>query len=203
MARSEQIFMNRLIVLLMAAAPLLFGCGTNVNYRAANKPESMEIMKDTLNVYPGDVRRNLELYTNDGVAWAGIIVRTEAKTGADGLIHAVTTFEHHYFDWLEDRRFGGVQLNVSPRGEGLFRTDWVLRGNIPEAGSPEAENFASPGKLAIVYGVPEKVEDGTVVLRYRFLRVVDADDYNTNRFDYGRFGEPFHSIDNPAGQPKP
>ena len=64
---------------------------------------------------------------------------------------------------------------MSPRGEGLFRTDWVLRGNGPEAGTEAAESFASPGKLAIVYGVPEKVEDGTVVLRYRFLRVVDAD----------------------------
>jgi len=194
--------MNRLIVLLLAAAPLLFGCATNVNYRAANKPEGTEIKKDSLNVYPGDVRRNLELYTNDGVGWAGIIVRTEAKMGADGLIHAVTTFEHHYFDWLEDRGFGGAQLNVSPRGEGLFRTDWVLRGNGPEAGTEAAESFASPGKLALVYGVPEKVEDGTVVLRYRYLRVVDEDDYNTNRFDYGRFGEPFRSVDNPPAKPK-
>ncbi len=31
---------------------------------------------DLLDVYPGDVRRNLELYTNVGVGWAGIIVRT-------------------------------------------------------------------------------------------------------------------------------
>jgi hypothetical protein len=194
--------MNRLIALLLAAAPFLFACASNVIYRAASKPESAEMKKDMLDVYPGDIRRNLELYTNAGVGWAGIILRTEAETGADGLIHAVTTFEHHYFDWEEDCHFGGVQLNISPRGEGLFRTDWVLRRKNAEAGGAAAESFASPGKLAIVYGVPEKVENGTVVLRYRFLRVVDADDYNTNRFDYGRFGEPFRYIDNPPGQPK-
>ena len=157
--------------------------------------------KDMLDVYPGDVRHNLDLYTNAGVGWAGIILHTEAKTGADGLIHAVTTFEHHYFDWEEDRYLGDVQLNLSPRGEGLFRTDWVLRRNDPEAGSAAAESYAGPGKLAIVYGVPEKVENGTVVLRYRFLRVVDADDYSTNKFDYGRFGEPFRYLDNLPGTP--
>ena len=93
-------------------------------------------------------------------------------------------------------------MNLSPRGEGPFRTAWVLRGEGAEADAA-AESFASPGKLAIVYGVPEKVEDGTVVLRYRFLRMVDVDGFNTNRFDYGRFGEPFRYIDNPPGKPKP
>jgi hypothetical protein len=193
--------MNRLIALLLASVPFLFACASNVFYRAASKPESTEMNKDMLDVYPGDVRHNLDLYTNAGVGWAGIILHTEAKTGADGLIHAVTTFEHHYFDWEEDRYLGDVQLNLSPRGEGLFRTDWVLRRNDPEAGSAAAESYAGPGKLAIVYGVPEKVENGTVVLRYRFLRVVDADDYSTNKFDYGRFGEPFRYLDNLPGTP--
>jgi hypothetical protein len=196
--------MNRLIALLLGLAPLLFGCASHhVTYRAATLPESTEMKSDLLDVYPGDIRRNLELYTNAGVGWAGIIVRTEAHTGTDGMIHAVTTFEHHYFDWQEDRRFGRVQLNLSPRGEGIFRMDWVLRGKDAEGGVEATENFASPGKLAIVYGVPEKVEDGTVVLRYRFLRMVDEGGFNTNRLDYGRFGEPFRYIDNPPGQPKP
>jgi hypothetical protein len=194
--------MNRIIALFLGLAPLLFGCATNVAYRAAHLPEYTEMKSDLLDVYPGDIRRNLDLYSNAGVGWAGIVVHTEASTGADGMIHARTTFEHHYFNWKEDRHFGRVQLNLSPRGEGLFRTDWVLRGNGAVGGAEAAENFASPGKLAIVYGVPEKVEDGTVVLRYRFLRMVDEDGFNTNRLDYGRFGEPFRYIDNPPGQPK-
>ncbi len=193
--------MNRLIALLLGAVPFLFACATDVTYLAATRPENTEIIKDKLDIYPGDIRQNLDLYTNAGVGWAGIILHTDAETGKDGLIHAKTTFEHHYFNWEEDRCFGEVQLNVSSHGEGLFCTDWVLRRNDPMAGSDAAESFASPGKLAIVYGVPEKVEDGTVVLRYRYLRVVDMDDYNIDRFDYGRFGEPFHPIDIPPAQP--
>ncbi len=195
--------MNRLIALLLAAAPFLCSCASNVVYRAGSGPERAEMKRDMLDVYPGDIRRNPELYTHAGVGWAGIITRTEAAAGPDGLIHAVTTFEHHYFDWEEDHRLGDIQLHLSPRGEGLFRTEWVLRRNDPAAGSAAAEDYASPGKLAIVYGVPEKVDNGTVVLRYRFLRVVEAADYNTNKFDYGRFGEPIRYVDHPPGQPKP
>ena len=194
--------MNRIIALLLAAGPFLFGCAANVIYRAGSQPESAEMKRDMLDVYPGDVRRNLDLYANTGVGWAGIITRTEAQTGPDGLIHAVTTFEHRYFDWEEDHRFGRIHLNLSPRGEGLFRTEWVLRPSDPAVGGAAAESLAGPGKLAIVYGVPEKVDGGTVVLRYRFLRVVEAGAYSTNKFDYGRFGEPFRYIDNPAGKPK-
>jgi hypothetical protein len=195
--------MNRLIALLLAAVPFLFACASNVMYRAASLPERVEMKQDLLDVYPADIRRNPELYTNTAVGWAGIIRHTEAVTGPDGLIHAVTTFEHHYFDWQEDRRFGRIQLNLSPRGEGLFRADWVLRRTDAAAGGAAAESFAGPGKLAIVYGVPERVENGTVVLRYRFLRVVEAEDYNTNKFDYGRLGEPFRYIDNPPAKPTP
>jgi len=195
--------MNRLFALLLAAAAYLFACASNVVYRAGSRAESAEMKQDLLDVYPGDIRRDLELYTNAGVAWAGIITRTDAETGPDGWIHAVTTFEHHYFDWEEDHRLGDLRLNLSPRGEGLFRVEWVLRRTGPEGGREAAESFASPGKLAIVYGVPERVENGTVVLRYRFLRVVEAADYSTNKFDYGRLGEPFRYIANPPGKPNP
>jgi hypothetical protein len=195
--------MNRLIAWLLAAVPFLFACASNVAYQPASQPESAEMERDLLNVYPGDIRRNLDLYADTGVGWAGIILRTEAATGPDGLIHAVTTFEHHYFDWEEDHRPGHIQLNLSPRGEGLFRTEWELRRADAEAGGAAAESYAGPGKLAIVYGVPVGVEGGTVVLRYRFLRVVEPPDFNTNKFDYGRFGEPFRYIDNPPGKPTP
>jgi hypothetical protein len=195
--------MNRLIALLLAAVPFLFACSSNAPYRPASFPEKAELKRARTIAYPEDIRQDLDSYTNTGVAWAGIILSTQAKPGPDGLIHATTIFEHHYFNWTEGRGFRSLHLSVSPRGEGLFRADWVLRRTDPAAGSPAAESFARPGKLAIVYGVPQEVEDGTVVLRYRFLRVFDADQFNTNQLDYGRARQPFQSTVNPPVQPTP
>jgi hypothetical protein len=64
-----------------------------------------------------------------------------------------------------------------------------------DASAESTEKYAAPGKVAVIYGVPEKVDaDGTVVLKYRYLRIVDKNHFTTNEFDYGRMGEPFHVI---------
>ena len=189
--------MKRVIALALAVLPFLFSCASNEMYKPASKPETIENDKDLLDIYPGDIRRNLDLYTNVGVGWAGIVVKTTARDGADGLIHATTTFDHHYFDWQQDRNVHGIQLSLSPRGEGPFRTEWVLNRADTGVSPAAAIAFASPGTLAIVYGVPLRVDDGTVVLKYRYLRIISPEHYTTNEFDYGRFGEPFRYIDNP------
>ena len=89
----------------------------------------------------------------------------------------------------------GVTLFVSPRGEGLFRAKWRMDKVGRDATAASAEKYAGPGKLALVYGVPEKVNaDGTVVLKYRYLRILGADQFSTNQFDYGRFGASFCAI---------
>ncbi|MGD1086062.1 MAG: hypothetical protein ABSA47_15105 [Verrucomicrobiota bacterium] len=195
--------MNRFTALALAVLPCLFSCSSNGIYRPASKPERLEYARDILDVYPGDIRRNPDLYTNIGVGWAGVIQSARATNGPDGLIHAVTTFEQRYFDWEQDSHWGGARLSVSPRGEGLFRTEIVLRRAAPDADLASAEQFASPGSLAIVYGVPEAVEDGVVILKYRYLRVIPPDQYSISRFDYGRFGEPVRYLGNPPPAPKP
>ena len=128
------------------------------------------------------------------VVWVGIIRSTDAYEEDDGdRIMADTVFEHHYFDWVQDGKGKGVKLSVSPRGEGLFRIV-AHEQNGPDATAESAEKYAGQGKLAIVYGVPESVDtNGTVVLKYRYLRILDADQFSTNEFDYGRMGEPFRA----------
>jgi hypothetical protein len=196
--------MNRAIVLTLLTVPFFVSCVsmTNAPYQPANKPETIEYGRDVLDAYPGDVRTNLDAYSNIGVAWAGIIQDTTVESGPGGLIYATTTLDHHYFDWQENRDCHGVQLCVSPRGEGPFRVKWEMSKNDPEASVDDAAKFAAPGKLAIVYGVPERVEDGTVVLRYRYLRVLDSSHFATNVFDYSRFGEPFTYIYSPPVKPQ-
>jgi hypothetical protein len=64
-------------------------------------------------------------------------------------------------------------LLISPRGEGQFRMRWH-EPQGPDATENDAIKYATPGKLAIVYGTPESVdEDGTIVLRYHYIRILD------------------------------
>jgi hypothetical protein len=198
----QQHYMIRIFVAAFFALPVLVSCVSNgsrvgnESYQPATKPEQIEFARDRLDVYPDDVRKVPATYVGAAVAWAGIIRNTDAREADErGQIVADTVFEHHYFDWVQNNNGRGVQLFVSPRGEGLFRAEWRLDKIGRAATAESAENYAAPGKLALVYGVPEKVDaDGTVVLKYRYLRILGADQFSTNKFDYGRFGEPFRAI---------
>ncbi len=191
--------MIRIFVLALFALNVLVSCVSRVSdvpYRPASKPEKIEFANDRLDVYPDDVRKTPVTHTNAPVAWVGIIRSTDAFEESSGdTIVAETVFEHHYFDWVQDGKGGSVRLNVSPGGEGLFRTRWHLDKTQPEATAASAEKYAGKGKLAVVYGIPETVEsNGTVVLKYRYLRVLDKEHFDTNVFDYGRMGESFRVL---------
>jgi hypothetical protein len=182
-----------LLVLLLASG-LLVSCAYNRPYHPASRPEKIEYRKAMLDVYPEDVRQHLDQYTNSIVAFAGIIRSSDAYVTDDpAIIRVESTFEHHYFDWQEDRLFCRQHLLPSPRGEGLFRTDFLLRKKRPDVSLADAEKYAAPGKLAIVFGTPEIVQDCVVVLKYRYIRIINKN-FRTDQFDYGRFGEPFQWI---------
>jgi hypothetical protein len=191
--------MIRNFVVAFSALTVLVSCVSRVgneSYQPATKPEKIEFARDRLDVYPDNVRKNPATYIGAAVVWAGIIRSTEAREGDEGgKIVADTVFEHHYFDWVQNNNGRGVELSISPRGEGLFRAKWHMDKVGKDATAESAEKYAGQGKLAIVYGVPEKVDaDGTVVLKYRYLRILGVDCFSTNKFDYGRFGEPFRAI---------
>ncbi len=187
--------MNRVIALSLLALPLLVvSCAHNTPYRAANSHEQTEYHKSLIDLYPDDVRRNLDQYTNSVVAWAGVIRDTEAHETNNNMFVATTTVDHRYYDWESDRAWGGDQINLSPRGEGSFRIEWMIHRRVADATTEDAEKYAAPGKMVIVYGVPDGIEDNTIVLKYHFLRVIEKDHFNTKQYDYGRFGQPVHYI---------
>jgi hypothetical protein len=185
--------MIRHFALTLFAASFLASCAShsNVPYEPANKPEQCEYKRASINVYPDDVRKDIDRYTNTPVAWVGVIRSTDAiEEDYGGKIRADTIFEHHYFDWLEDEHSGDVKLVVSPRGEGLFSSRWRMSKEVVEASAHDAEKFAHSGKLAIVYGVPESVkDDGTIVLKYQYIRILNRHHFTTNDLNYGRLGE--------------
>jgi hypothetical protein len=182
--------MMRHIALAVIAAGCFVACESNGPYQPINTPEEIEYKQARLDVYPEDVRNDLAHYTNTPVAWVGVIRSTDAQEDdKGGKISALTTFDHHYFDWEQDTD-PGLNLLVSPRGEGEFACHWKLKKKDNDAGADDAEKFAHKGKLAIVYGVPESVmPDGTVVLTYRYLRIVSRSHFVTNYISYGRLGE--------------
>jgi len=189
--------MKTTFVLTTLAAGLLASCSSNAPYHPASRPEKIEFRKDRLDVYPEDVRKNPARYASLRVAWAGIIVSNDAaEDDFGGKIRMNTLFEHHYFDWEQDDRAGGARLIISPRGEGLFRMRWSMFRNDPDSSYLDALQFAAPGKLAIVYATPESVaDDGTIVLGYHYIRILDPGHFTANELDYGRIGEPFHPLD--------
>lgn len=169
----------------------------NETYQPENKAERTELRRDRVDIYPEDVRTNLDAYTNQGVAWVGYIQSTDAQEeDQGGKISAYTVFEHRYFNWVQNSNGKKTKLFISPRGEGLFRTHWHLNKTGDFATAESAQKYAGEGKMAIVYGLPERIDaDGGVVLKYRYLRLLNSDEYSTNEFDYGRFGSPMHKIE--------
>jgi len=195
----QQYFMIRIFVVAFSALTVLVSCVSRVgneSYQPVTKPEQIEFARDRLDIYPDDIRKDPAFHAGAGVVWTGIIRSTDAREeDQGGQIVAYTVFEHHYFDWVQYNNGQEVTLFVSPRGEGLFRAKWRLDKKGRDATAESAEKYAGQGKLALVYGVPEKVDaDGTVVLKYRYLRILGADHFSMNKFDYGRFGEPFRAI---------
>lgn len=203
LAFTKTTFMIRYFALTLLAASFLASCASHSNalYEPASKPEECQYKLASINVYPDDVRRDIDRYTNTPIAWVGIIRSTDAvEEDFGGKIRADSVFEHHYFDWLDDQHSGG-KLVVSPRGEGFFASRWHMKKETIEATAYDAEKFAHPGKLAIVYGVPESVkDDGTIVLKYQYIRILGHHQFTTNDLNYGRLGEQAGNI---IGAPHP
>lgn len=173
----------------------------SLTYQPVTKPEEIEFCKDTPTVYPDQVRQHLSLYTNTPVIWVGIIRSTDAQEeDTSSKIRLDTVFEHHYFDWRQQGDEKDLTLRVSGRGEGRFRARWYVHRTTKYMDSDEveagdAEKFAGPGKLAVFYGVPQSVDpDGTIVLKYHYVRLLPQKDYTTNGIDYGRVISTFRPL---------
>lgn len=190
--------MKPYLLLTVLAAASLVSCTSNVPYRPVTKSEKIEFRNDRLDVYPDDVRQDIARYSKLRVAWAGIIVSNDATEHDDSSrIQMDTVFEHRYFDWEQDDSGSGVRLLISPRGEGFFRMRWHVKEEDMDATYKDAMKYARPGKLAIVYGSPESVtDDGTIIMRYHYIRILGPAHFTANELDYGRLGSgPFRPVD--------
>ena len=186
------------VLLMMLVAGLLMSCAHTAPYKPTNADEKVEFTHDHINVYPEDVRKYPDRYTNMTLVWAGLIV-TNGATEEDlgGKIRMETLVDHRYFDWQQERINGNPMLLVSPRGEGFFTMQWDVEKTDSASTYEDAMKYAAPGKLAILYGTPLSVDDdGVIRMRYHYIRVLDRTEFSTDFITYGRTGkEPFKPVD--------
>src|SRR4051812_46969455 len=110
---------------LLLCCITLWGCpglvpGTQ-SYKGFSSAEEQYFKQASKEIYPNDVRNNLEKYQSSKIAWPGVIteVRTTDQSGTAELTFVI---EHHYYNWLLDYSIQSEKIFLSPRGEGVFRT---------------------------------------------------------------------------------
>jgi hypothetical protein len=155
-------------------------------YQPVSEWEKGELEKANLCIYPGDVREEITIYQSTIIAWPGIVKDTEVYQTDEG-INIVFILEHHYYDWIEDFSVQQEKISLSPRGEGLFTTEWLLKNDTTQS---QIEEVTEPGYLLIVYGTPVAMEDDSIIdVHATYIRGVGKEWYTTETLDYGRFDD--------------
>jgi hypothetical protein len=183
--------MKPIAAILLLAVPLLASCASpRKPYTPSKGFEEIEYRHGAVGVYPDDVRADAAKFTNQVVVWAGIIKDTRARDLLTGNFEVTTQVEHHYFDWKEARNASEGKYFVSPRGEGAFTFTWESRRKNAIATTADVDQYAAPGKMVVVYGIPKSVDsNGVITLNYRFMRIIEPAECNFYTSNYGRAGE--------------
>jgi hypothetical protein len=161
------------------------GLGSNSRPYAPSTEQEREVFFSAhRDVFPDDVRRDLDAHRTTLLAWVGII--TSARWLDRKQPTAEFLIEHHYWDWIEDHSVQREVAFLSPRGEGPFSC--VKTFVKPSAKSKVVHPLPPPGSMAIVYGYPEAVRAQSEIVDFRCVAISTAPPewYGTDIWDYGR-----------------
>ena len=178
--------MRKILLILFSFSFLLIGCIVapyTRQYQPISEWESQEFNRANLNIYPNDVRKESNKYSDSTIAWVGIIKDSKIKTDENG-VEIELLLEHHYYSWIEDFSIQQEKMFLSPKGEGFFRTSWFLK---KDTNLEQLKASSEMDDLAIVYGNPEKLlEDSTIIIKSTYIRNIGKKWYRTDMMDYGR-----------------
>ena len=178
---------------VLAALLCLFsGClpGSRT-YRPVSSWEQQAFDHSNRTIFPNDVKTSLANYQNTAIAWPGIVLENTFVDHPDA-IEIQFVLEHRYYDWIEDFGAQREKIFLSPRGEGLFRTSWLIK---KESNVEEMKKFAGAGNLIIVYGTPSQVnDDKSILAKCTYMRGIEKQWFRTDMLDYGRPGQPVKMI---------
>lgn len=129
-------------------------------------------------IYPDEVRSNLEEYEDTVLAWTGIIQKYMIDESAEEYNVVFYFVEQRYFDWIEDFYYE-KPLNLTSYGEGFFTTYFLLKKDAP------LEDYGEKmvGNMVIAYGYPYAVdpEDGTVQMSGEYIRFISSEYVDVGR----------------------
>ncbi len=182
----------KIIPALVLLSITLSGCPfpSSERYKGFSPLEQTYISKVDFGTFPNDARNDVERYQTKLVAWPGLI--TEVKSiQKDGAYFTRIVVEHHYYDWILDHSIQKEKYFLSPRGEGVFTT--LCRSKLKDENVTRDLN-----NMLIVYGKPEKVEDGMLYVTCDYAAFIKREWVRTDVFDYGRPGEPVKGLNVPG-----
>lgn len=167
-------------IFLFTCSIFLFISGCVRNYSPQSPWENREFENSDFTIHPNDIRFNVSLWKDFQLAWAGIIQESEFYE-TETSYEVILLMEHHYFDWKEENFEPDQMYYLSAFGQGLFQTNWNLKK------SADLEYFKTRfavGNLAIVYALPDTVIDEVVLVRSRYIRIIDRKNFRADQSDY-------------------
>lgn len=168
--------------LILCACP---GFGASSRLYAPSTDQERQLFSSARrNIFPDDVRQDVDAHRTTLVAWTGIMKSARwldrEQSTAEFLI------EHHYWDWVEDHSIQPEVAFLSPRGEGLFSC--IKPFVKPSIQSEVVNPLPPPESMAVAYGYPEVVHAQSEIVELRCVGIsaAPAEWYGTDIWDYGR-----------------
>lgn len=147
-------------------------------YEPKGDQETQLFPKARRDVYPEDVRKDLNAFDREVLLWTGIVKSVGPEQDGQRLRMRI---EHHYWDWLEDYSVQREIAFLSPRGEGMFACDFRPNANL------QHEEVARVEDMAIIYGTPHEIaNDGMILMACPYYKTLRRELYATDVFSYGR-----------------
>jgi hypothetical protein len=185
-----------LIASLLVVSTGLVACATySSRPYAPNSSADQEVyVKARKNIYPQQVKQDPARYSNETIAWAGIVKKVELFQSDYGPAVSVL-IEHRYFDWIEDHGAQPEVFFLSPRGEGEFMIIVKPEKQVEEK---EISRLIPVGTMVIAVGkiYVKAAQDKTrpLALLTQYFQFIDRKWYRTDVFDYGRENEPMKKV---------
>ena len=175
--------MKKLYIVLFLITVTTLVYSQSRHYKPNSQSEENVYQIIDKNIWPNDVRENIEIYKNNLIGWTGIIEKAIVldENGEDYWIIELFV-RHHYYDWIEDFGIGNKPIRLSPDGEGYF----ICYSFISRNADIEKVTIETIGDFVINYGRPVMVKENAIILSTEYLRHISKVYVNTNWLNYYR-----------------